>query len=537
LIDGVRREISAIDALPLGEIARVEIMRGAASARYGDSALGGVILITSRRGENARFGLRLGLASFGTTSLGLEVPIKWTNGQIRFSFSRDESDGGWLFPGQVRESADGSTTLGGSQVRALNTGYLDWKLRMQAEQVFGTATRLSASAEYLDREAGVAGTIDAPTLRAAMRDTSLAARLGLVTRAVVTGRDSLETTISFTSRSRQYQDFALYQHEDRYDLVQANLRSVWSLPLGMDVFFRSGIELDLTSLDALVAGGTDTTGRQTRNSLAVFSDFEMTQGLFVMTAALRAQGTQGFASRISPALGLALNLSPSIRIQANAGTAWRIPALDDLFWPATAFALGNDNLRPEKSWSADLGMRVLMADGLVARVTGFLQHSRDLILWQPSAGGVWRPGNIGQVLSRGLETSLEAILPLSQVWRLEAQAEYSLQANTIQSEDSTDGCQLPRTPHEKAALGVTLRHVDLGSLHLSTAYTGFRYLTMGNTKFLGDHLLLDLALVLRIGGHFSIRAAVKNIFDTVAVDLREYPIPGREWSLTWEAKL
>ena len=248
--------------------------------------------------------------------------------------------------------------------------------------------------------------------------------------------------------------------------------------------------------DALVAGGTDTTGRHLRHTLGVSADGDSGQALTISAAMRRATG--GYAPRFSPSLGASLLLADGVRIFCNAGTAWKIPSLDDLFWPATAFAAGNDRLRPESSWTLDSGVRLVPLEGLQFRVTGFLQHVVDMIHWQPSAGGVWRPANIGEVLAHGLETVVEWAYPVNPVWNLHMQAEYSLQVNRVRAFDSTDGSQIPRTPHEKASASVSLRHRTMGMFRFAAGYTGFRYLNMANTKYLGDHLLVDTSLEIRI---------------------------------------
>lgn len=437
----------------------------------------------------------------------------------------------------MHESATGSTTLAGEAVQALNTGYLDWKFRTGGEFWTGENSCIRFTTEYLHRDAGVPGTIDFPSVRAAMSDSRLAGRAQFEASSLLVKGDIFRTVVSGEQRIRSYRDFALYELEDRYNLNQFGLISVWEIPFSEELSVRINIEDRVSVLDARVAGGTDTTGQHIRHTLACGLDGGYASGNLIWSGALRLEITDGYSTRFSPALGASFVVAEGIRIFCNGGTAWKIPALDDLFWPATAFAVGNDQLRPESSWSLDCGIRYVPVDQLQVRLTGFLQHVIDMIHWQPSAGGVWRPANVGEVHARGVEGVLEWASSINAFWNLKIQMEYSLQVNRVYSADSTDGSQLPRTPHEKGSMNVSVQHRTLGMLSVSAGYTGFRYLNMANTKYLGDHLLVDTSLELRLGERWVLRANIENIFDTVAVHLREYPLPGREWSCSLEVSL
>ncbi len=41
----------------------------------------------------------------------------------------------------------------------------------------------------------------------------------------------------------------------------------------------------------------------------------------------------------------------ALKIKANYGTAFKAPTLNDLFWPNTGWAMGNPDLKSEKSWA------------------------------------------------------------------------------------------------------------------------------------------------------------------------------------------
>ena len=70
-VDGVPVNIAAgggvdISTLPIGDVERVEVYRGASPLEFGESALGGIVAITTRTPGATRAGARTGAGSFGT---------------------------------------------------------------------------------------------------------------------------------------------------------------------------------------------------------------------------------------------------------------------------------------------------------------------------------------------------------------------------------------------------------------------------------------------------------------------------------------
>ncbi len=109
-------------------------------------------------------------------------------------------------------------------------------------------------------------------------------------------------------------------------------------------------------------------------------------------------------------------------------------------------------------------------------------------------------------------------------------AEYALQFATDKAEGPTFGMQLPRQPYEQASFSINAAVADVLTVHTAARYTGFRFINRANTKYLGDYFLVDVSVRAILFKHLDIHASVKNIFNTPYIHLREYPVPGREFS-------
>lgn len=98
IVDGVPQTLpdgqAQVDSIDLAEVERIEILRGPASALYGNAA-GGVILITTRpAGDSFRMGVRQQFGAFGRrdSRVSVTIPVGSAAG-LRFSAGRFSQDG------------------------------------------------------------------------------------------------------------------------------------------------------------------------------------------------------------------------------------------------------------------------------------------------------------------------------------------------------------------------------------------------------------------------------------------------------------
>lgn len=99
VVDGVRSSVDQIGSLlvidiPLHQIERIEILRGNASALYGDAAVGGVISITTRSGKakSQAYG-SVGLGSQNTRQVQAGYSGEFEGVRLNLNFGQSSSDG------------------------------------------------------------------------------------------------------------------------------------------------------------------------------------------------------------------------------------------------------------------------------------------------------------------------------------------------------------------------------------------------------------------------------------------------------------
>jgi iron complex outermembrane receptor protein len=124
---------------------------------------------------------------------------------------------------------------------------------------------------------------------------------------------------------------------------------------------------------------------------------------------LREDIVDGTFGKMIPALGLEyrpfnrLNLAFSSNLSRN----YRYPTLNDLYWKN----FGSPDLRPETNYTIEAGSTFNTGNQkdrfyLEASLTGYYSWIFDMITWVSGSGGLYRPENIDEILSRGIEAGL-----------------------------------------------------------------------------------------------------------------------------------
>ncbi len=159
--------------------------------------------------------------------------------------------------------------------------------------------------------------------------------------------------------------------------------------------------------------------------------------------------------------------STGTKLNATAGTAFAAPTLTDLFVSFPAFDFfANPNLKPERSFGYDLGVeQPLAADRYRVGVTWYHNDIRDLI------DSTFDPvtftsslGNVDKAVTYGIESFVSAKV----TDRLDLRADYSW---TIAKDAETD-LELIRRPKNKVSSTATWRATDRLTLSATALYVG-----------------------------------------------------------------
>lgn len=401
LLDGVPVLMSDFgnmnwDILPVADMARVEVVKGPASATYGSFALGGVMNIITRKPEpRARF-------SFRSTTGQYDRPYydewKWTGRTLSFnrqdvSFSKQFGTVG------VRLSAGRHESTGDRENRHFHrvnaTGQISWQPNPDGELVFFGAYARDRRGEFVWSRFENPYLVPPEFLSYRYRHDAFTFYLKY--------KQSLSDRLELRSRVSYIRQLSGNQFNVPGDFKPAQ-------GPGADIELHSKLRPDL-DLTAGIEGKYDAAeqrhfGRHTAITLSPYvqqiwqplSPLRITAGAridhyrLLPEPALQTQFVRrdtlvnplpdgATETHFSPQIGVSYELLPRTVLHAAFGSGIRIPSIAERFmeFKEPLEFIGNHNLRTEKSRSIEFGIRQEIGNFARVEATAFENRYDDLI--------------------------------------------------------------------------------------------------------------------------------------------------------------
>ncbi|TAL01809.1 MAG: TonB-dependent receptor [Rhodospirillaceae bacterium] len=528
VIDGVKADDPSLVGggydfanLMIGDIQRIEILRGAQSTLWGSEAIGGVVNIVtavptkplevSIDAEGGSYGTGYGRVGVG----GKSDRVTWraaggyytTNGVSAFA-GGTEPDGyhDVSASGQVHvEIADGvSADFRG----AYSHGHVDFDGFPPPLYNFADDREYGLTKELV----GYAG------LNFDLWDGRLRNRLsfGYTDHARdYFNPDQAVTPVTFESSGKnkrgEYQGtFAIAENWNAVFGAEVEKSSMWvTTPSDFDPNPAA-----LLANATLVSGYAQIQGE-------VLKGLTLTGGLRHDSHDTFGQHTLGQASA-----AWAFNDGNTV-VRASFGQGFKAPTLYQLY-----SIYGNTALRPEQANSWDGGIEQHFADGaIVLSATWFLRNSSNLITFVscPAADPLCTPGKFGvyentaRAKAQGLELSGSAKVDQ---WTL--QANYTLtDTKNTSAGDPNHGKELARRPRNTANASATYMWPRDISTGIGLTYAGNTFDNAANSVVLPSYVLVDLHAAVPINTSVEVYGRIENLFDKAHATARSYGSLGR----------
>ncbi len=540
LIDGVRvtdpatgqTDLSRLD-IPLDQIERIEVQRGALSAQYGADAVGGVIHIHTKIGaampsfqvslKNSSYlplpitkgsGVSSTIDSFPWQTLvdGQTVQLSGNLKNISIWAKSERATNAYPYydAAGIRRQRDNSALLSGS-------GGVQTRFPLAIGEI-----RASVKGEY--RSIGVPGTESWPSPEAHQNDWHADAACSFSTDALFGGNLSLELSPYAQLGGIEY--FASNASSpDTHASLRTGVDSVFSWLAPWAGELKGGASFRYDRLDSSVVKLTDGSAPQ-RFSGGVFLEPRFDFGKWSAIPVLRYDATNDFPSGISASLGILRDISAGTVLRTLVSSAYRAPSFDDLYWPAGPWTSGNPSLKPETAYSADIALA--HRDEAKSWSFGvFSRYAKDLILWQPDNLGVWKPTNYGNALYPGVE--LEASTRRG-AWELSGNYTFLYSYTLNGTLTLADDKRIPYVPVHSASLNAIWSGKGFSTAFLLT-YSSLRFTSASNTDYLPSTFIANIRLNWLLSRTTAFEIDVQNFFDERYQIVSDYPMPGFSMSM------
>jgi iron complex outermembrane recepter protein len=429
LVDGIPATMpdgqTSLNHVDLGTLGRAEVVRGPASALYGNAS-GGVIRLVTAPPSAGRLGSEYQATAGGDGLLRLRSTVGGTSGGVTYqgTLSRLRYDG--YRAHQEAESTLGSARVGfrvggGDAALALHTVNYDAQnpgslsdslLRVDRTQAFANNVAQNTGEAGHHRELGATwsaplagGTVDLSAYGVTRRLANpIPNRIIDLDRRAGGARAALSFPLAPLSADARWTVGAALdaQRDDR--LNHTNVRGEPGA-LVLDQLERVRSASAFTQLVAPLGGRADLLGavRYDRHRFSVRDR--------LVTAADPDDSGARTMSAWSPTLGVALHAGDAFTVYGNVATAFETPTTTELANRPEGSGGFNPALRPSRTTSFEAGAKGLAAPWLQYEVAAYHARVRDELIPFEVAGAPGRQfyRNAGSATHRGVEASLQSV--------------------------------------------------------------------------------------------------------------------------------
>lgn len=510
LVDGVRIGSASSGflpwaSIPLGQVDRVEVVRGPSSSLYGSEAIGGVVQVFTRRAEPGPLKPRLLIGAGSENTINTQFGLS--------GGTTTEFGAGWFDAGLGFEQTQGFNVCDGAPTRVGcgvyefdDDGYRNGNGSLRAGWAF--SDRLEIDVNFLRS----VGDLEYDgSLFFGNEKRQVLQVLG--TRVTAKPLDPWTLTLR---AGRTWDDSEIFAEGDfinRLDTRRDQLSWQNDIAFAPGQLATIGIDYLRDELSTPIAYA-----ETSRENLGVFGQYlGRLGGGHDLQLSLRHDDNEQFGGETTGNALWGYAFGNGLRVTAAYGTAFKAPTFNDLYYPTSIFGGGNPDLQPEQSQSAEVGVLGRHPFGDWA-LNLYQTEVDDLIAYDTTT---LRPENIDQARIRGLEAKTGAQLA---GWLVDANL--TLLDPRNKSDGPNDGNLLPRRAEQTVRLDADRRFGKIG-IGGTLFFAGRRFDDDENRVRLDSYSLVDLRAEYAFTDALRIEGRVENLFDEDYETAAYFNQPGR----------
>ncbi|PKN18559.1 MAG: hypothetical protein CVU71_13850 [Deltaproteobacteria bacterium HGW-Deltaproteobacteria-6] len=408
--------IADVGKIPMDNIERIEIVKGAGSLLYGSGAMAGTVTILTKSPRREKMDLKVG-AGYGSQNT-----------------YRVAAENGMFVAGDVGYYLTaGRTETGGFRDNSyLRQNDVSAKLLLDK----GDTINISLYGDYIDRDYGAPG-VKPP---AGTTDYYIGSEkfYNSETSALLDHSGDKDGHIVLNVKGRPVKWFGYdfkgyYTNMENYNYARYAFdgtgaenwvkNNVSGTDGHVDIYPFEGAKILLggeykdfnwkNHSYGLNASGTRT-GTESSPKAHVFTKGVFTEAEYrpfeygKILAGIRHENHSAFGRENLPLFGVVINPFATTALKVSHGKHFLAPTLNDLYWPADPYTKGNADLKPETGWHTDVTLeQSLLKDKLFMTLSYFHWNVDNKIQWEPDSQGVWSPVNLAGYKADGIEAGIK----------------------------------------------------------------------------------------------------------------------------------
>jgi len=503
LVDGIKigsatTGSSPFEHLPIGQIERIEVVRGPRSSLYGSEALGGVIQIFTRKGGGEltpSFSVTGGSHETGEATVGLSGG--GANSWFNLSASGTDTQGTNACSGILNRAGcfvnepddDAYRSVSGSAragMRFENGAEVDAHyLRAESESFFdggfvneseNMQQVLGASASFAPHE---------------------------IWRASLAGGRSWDYSDNFLNGVKR----------GHFDSKRDTLSLQNDFTIAPRHVLTAGGDFQKDQVSSSTAYPVTS-----RDNYGVFGQYQAGLGRHDATLSLRRDDNEQFGGKTTGNVAYGYDFTDALRATAAYGTAFKAPTFNELYFPF----FGDPSLRPETARSSEVGLSGDHPLGTWG-INLFETRLNNLIAFDAARR---RATNVDDARIRGLELQAGALLA---GWT--THVNLTLLDPENRSRGANRGNVLPRRAEESLRLDADREFGRFG-IGASILAAGKRYDDLANAAELDRYVTVDLRSQYKVTEKWAIQGRAENLLDRDYETAAFFNQPGRSVFVT-----
>lgn len=457
-----------LDQISTLGVKQIEVVKGAVSTLYGSEAIGGVVnIITEAPRAPFRVSVDVNGGGYvpgresGYSALGVRaktwspaLDASWRRGRLALR-------GGVRYKNNGRMDIDPSTpeTEGVEQTARLN-GNLQADIQLADPVTLSLATETMREEKKWVEESGLQSLSVYFDDEEVNRRNDASAEL----RCTPAWADLYSVRLYTTQSRHRWEKYTRPSHnfinysENNEDYTEASLQLTKKVhPEHRVTFGADGYRWDVNAVSELgLASSRISTRFHAWDSF--LQDEWYVSHTFSLVPGVRFERHDLYGNHVSPKLSARWSLEDNLTLRASVGQGYRAPTAKELYYifnhaAAGYMVIGNENLDPETSSSANLSLEHTYSDRSTSRISLFYNDLENLIEYhevgrtQDYPVGIYQYDNVLAAWTGGLE--LEREMRLGRHWQLSGAYSYT------ESRNRESGKRLLRTPAHTARMAVT----------------------------------------------------------------------------------